>query len=290
MFPSLSFLFRFAARTLPPVALAATIVASAPVQAASTLATSTSSGPLTITVGAPTPAVVGQPVQVGFAVTNTSPDPIGPFTMGLQVSPNAKVTSTTTTGVHTCSNAGNGFTCDFLSALQPGLTMNAWNLTIVPQSAGSVTITGFVTPTLGSNAPSNSAVLVIDAVVVAQADLQMTQSASASQVSAGAPVSYTMKLKNAGPNTASSVNVTDVLPLDSVALGAAASNGAPCTISGQTISCALGDLASGSQVTLQLSASAPTITGTVTVTGTVSSPTMDPSASNNTAIASISIR
>ena len=281
---------RFAARALPPLALAATMFAWVPAQAA-TIATSTSPGPLSVTVGTSTPQIVGQSYQVGLEVTNTSADPIGPFTMGIQVSPNAKVTGTTTAGVHTCTRAGNGFACDFLSQLQPGLTMNAWSLTIVPQSAGQITITGFVQPTLGSSAPTNSAQLVVDAVVVSKADLQLTQSASTNSPVAGAPISYTAQVKNAGPDTASAVSLTDQISLDGVALGAMASNGAPCGISGQLVSCSLGDIASGSSVTVKVSALAPlTITGSSDVVATVSSSTFDPNMANNVAATTITVK
>ena len=118
-------------------------------------ATVTSASALTIGTTAALPAVVGQPITLGMSITNTTGAPIGPFSYGVDVSPNGKL-SANFPGVHVCSKPGNSFSCDFLGQLQPGLTDNAIVFTVTPKSAGTITIVASLQPILGSSAPASS--------------------------------------------------------------------------------------------------------------------------------------
>lgn len=276
-------------RVAPALALLFALVGSAPAQAAST-ASATSPGPLTVTVGtgSPLPVIVGQPIAVGLSMTNTSAAPIGPFTFGVQVGPTAKLVASFP-GVHVCAKPGNSFECTFAGLLQPGLTDNSFSFSVVPQQAGPIDITAFVAPTPGSSGPSNSVHLALPA-VAATSDLQLNQTVSTAQPNAGALMTYTFQVKNTGRQAAVGATLSDTLPGDSTALGATASNGGGCTVSGQAVSCALGDVAASSSVTVTVSATAPTLFGTYTNTGSVSSASVDANPANNADSTTIRIR
>ena len=124
--------------------------------------------------------------------------------------------------------------------------------------------------------------------IVGTADLQVTQRVSNSQPAPGAPLTYTIDVKNAGPNTALGAALSEYVGVDGTPLGATSSNGAPCSVSGQLVSCGLGDVASGSTVTVSVSALAPlSFSGTIASTAAVTSSTYDPNLTNNTASASV---
>ena len=90
---------------------------------------------------------------------------------------------------------------------------------------------------------------------------------------------YTITVTNAGPQTASNVVVTDVLPLGLSFVSATPSQG-NCTGT-STITCTLGAIANGGSATIALTVTAPTsgsFTNTATVTNT---PETDPTPANN---------
>ena len=274
------------------LALATAVSLGPTIQAQTATVTSvTSPGPLSLTVGttAPMPVVVGQAVRIGLAFTNTSTAPIGPFTYGAQVGSTAKLDAIFS-GNNTCQKAGgSSFSCTFSGRLQPGLMDNATSFSIIPQSAGTIDITALIQPTAGSSAPSNSAHLVLTAVAPSY-DLQLTQSASSGQPAAGGSLTHTFQVKNTGPQAATGTTLTDTLPGDARALGATASNGGACGVTGQTISCSLGSVAAGTSINVTVSALAPTLLGSYTNTGTVAATGPDANPANNTASTTIQIR
>jgi uncharacterized repeat protein (TIGR01451 family) len=121
-----------------------------------------------------------------------------------------------------------------------------------------------------------------------QADLGIAKTDAPDPLAPGQLLTYTLTVANAGPAAASSVMVTDTLPLSVTLALAAASQGA-CTGTA-TITCTLGTLAAGGQatVTLQVTVS-EAARGTLLNTATVGSATYDPNASNNTASASTTL-
>jgi uncharacterized repeat protein (TIGR01451 family) len=110
------------------------------------------------------------------------------------------------------------------------------------------------------------------------ADLAITQSASATTLTAGADVTYTLKVSNNGPEGAAGVTVQDTLPTDATLVSAVPSQG---TCSGSTpLKCALGTLASGTGATVTLTV-ALNQGGTNTNTASVSSDSLDLAEANN---------
>ena len=125
--------------------------------------------------------------------------------------------------------------------------------------------------------------------VTPNADVTVTKAASKDRVAAGEGVTYTLTVVNNGPSVADAVTVADTLPADVVPVTATSSAGT-CTVAGQDVSCALGDVAPGSPVTVTITAatSPAAAPGLRDNTATVSSPT-DTTPGNNTATATVDL-
>jgi len=118
------------------------------------------------------------------------------------------------------------------------------------------------------------------------ADLAITKSASSNTVAAGTEFTFTIGVTNGGPASAFNVVVTDTLPTGLTYV----SSTDTCTAVAGTVTCKLGNIASGSSTSfdIQVSVDATVAAGsTLTNTATVKSDQQDPVASNNTASASV---
>ncbi len=166
-----------------------------------------------------------------------------------------------------------------------------------------ITIVAKVSPELDATQLSNTATVTsathdadlsnnsstVSVAPTALADIAVTKKASATSVSVGGEISYELVVTNAGPATAKGVIVTDPLP---VGLTAVQSSSTAGTCSGDaTVLCALGDLAPGANVTvdIKVSVAAAAIPGMSTNTAMVTSPTPDPDVANNSSSAAVMI-
>jgi len=104
------------------------------------------------------------------------------------------------------------------------------------------------------------------------ADLVLTMGVDFGQVSTGADLTYTIKVMNNGPESASSVVVLDTLPVG-VTLVSASSTQGTCSGSDRVV-CALGTISKGSSVAVKI-VLRPTIAGVLTNTANVTSSTPD---------------
>jgi uncharacterized repeat protein (TIGR01451 family) len=98
-------------------------------------------------------------------------------------------------------------------------------------------------------------------------------------VNVGSNLVYSLRITNLGPQSASSVTVTDALPTGVSFVSALASQGA-YTVDGALVSFALGPLASGASANLQVTGQADSA-GTTTNRAWVSTISSDPIANNN---------
>jgi uncharacterized repeat protein (TIGR01451 family) len=137
--------------------------------------------------------------------------------------------------------------------------------------------------------PSGIAILaalgaLLPATAFAPADLSVTKSDSADPVTEGDPLRYSIEVQNAGPDDATNVVVTDDLPKELELVGVTPSQGGPCAIAGNKVTCSLGTVPSLGNATVIIdvvAAKAKTITNTAAVSSDVS----DPQATNNEASA-----
>src|SRR5206468_2473171 len=132
--------------------------------------------------------------------------------------------------------------------------------------------------------PSNNTSATVQTTVVpvvppSRADLSITKTGPTS-VSASSTITYTLSVSNAGPDTASTVSVSDVLP-PGVTLISASGSGWSCGGS-STVTCILPSLASGAASSIGISVRAPVEGTTLLNSASVSSTTGDPNTANNT--------
>ncbi len=120
--------------------------------------------------------------------------------------------------------------------------------------------------------------------VIADADVSITKSATApSPLVIGSPVSYTLTASNAGPGSASTVVVTDVLPSN---LTYVSTTCAGAMAAGQTFTWNVGTLANGANVACNIVTSVNAF-GPISNTANITSSTGDPSSANNSGNATL---
>lgn len=114
-------------------------------------------------------------------------------------------------------------------------------------------------------------------------DLRIAKRTVTSPVRAGLPVTYQIQVTNMGPSRATGVTVADVLPA-ALSGATASSDSGTCTVTGQTVGCAVGVLAVGATATVSVTANvSPDALRELTNTATVSSVSLDPNPGNNQA-------
>lgn len=234
------------------------------------------------------------PVNVGQQVTYTATaayDPNVGLTdpaTGVQVVFTVPAGMTFTSAGAGCSGSG-PVTCS-IGDLAAGATANV-TMTLTAAQAGAGT-TPSVGATVSATAPSPDSDPSNDSDTEATtinpaADLALTKTASPTTSFAGQDVTFTVTASNAGPSAAANVVVTDTLPAGFTFK----SSSSGCTAAGQTVTCpATASLSSGTNVVHNIVATvAPTATGSLQNTASVTSPTFDPVAANNTATATVAI-
>src|SRR5206468_4174469 len=123
---------------------------------------------------------------------------------------------------------------------------------------------------------------VVPVVPPSRADLSITKTGPTS-VSASSTITYTLSVSNAGPDTASTVSVSDILPAGATLLSASGS-GWSCS-GATTVTCTLPSLAVGAAPNIVISVTAPSAGGSISNQASVSSATSDMNTANNTSAA-----
>ncbi len=114
----------------------------------------------------------------------------------------------------------------------------------------------------------------------AEPDLTATLTDSADPASLGDVYSYTLTIDNAGNADATSVQASTTLSGAAHAVKAASASQGSCTVTGSTVSCALGTLAASGQATVTIAVE-PGATGTIAAGSTVSAAEADSNTSDN---------
>jgi len=182
-----------------------------------------------------------------------------------------------------CANAAGTVTCN-LASIKAGGSATV-TITVTPTSGGAITNTATVAGNEADPSTANNTA-VATTTVVASADLSLSKTVSTGKPSVGSPLVYKLTVKNAGPSTAHGVTVVDTLPA-SVTFGSAP---AGCTNSGGTVTCAVGDLASGSSATLTITVT-PQAAGSITNSASVSATSPnDPNPRDNSASVTTNVK
>ncbi len=121
--------------------------------------------------------------------------------------------------------------------------------------------------------------------VEALADLEITKSVAPAEVRLDEQITFTMRVTNHGPSTATGVVVTDALPAGVTFVSATGDSGS-CADTAGTVTCTIPSLPAGATATITI---VTTRTGPapITNTATVDGAERDPDESNNTATASL---
>lgn len=117
------------------------------------------------------------------------------------------------------------------------------------------------------------------------ADLSLTKSGAPDPVPPGATLTYTLTVANNGPDTATGVTLTDILPSSVTFISASAG----CSEAGSVVTCDLGSLASGSDATVVIAVTTPSDIGMLSNTATVTANEEDPDPGNNSAVATTTV-
>jgi uncharacterized repeat protein (TIGR01451 family)/fimbrial isopeptide formation D2 family protein len=184
-----------------------------------------------------------------------------------------------------CSAEGQEVTCA-LGALAVGAHAS-FELVTQATAPGKHLNSASVTSAAEDLEPANNSAQA-EVEVLPTADLQLQKTAAPAFVKAGGEVTYTLTVKNAGPDSAANVVLSDPLPSGETLLRSPAG----CTQIGQTVSCALsGELASDETQTVELTVRMEVALAEHAVTNTaeVTSATFDPELANNTATAEIQV-
>jgi uncharacterized repeat protein (TIGR01451 family) len=125
--------------------------------------------------------------------------------------------------------------------------------------------------------------------VIRTADLSIDKSISANPALIGGTVDWVLVVSNHGPDTATNVVISDVLPAEFTVASVSAS-GVSCTNTTQTVQCTTATLANGATVSVTVTANViGPISALVTNTATVGSGSADPILTDNTDSASVPV-
>lgn len=122
---------------------------------------------------------------------------------------------------------------------------------------------------------------------VAHANLSITSTVAPSPVTEGAPMTYTYKVRNNGPNTATDVVLSNVLPAEVSFVSATTAHGS-CTQVAGVVTCALGILPNAATATASIIVT-PEVAGPLCSTATVSAAEADPVPTNDTDITCVTV-
>jgi uncharacterized repeat protein (TIGR01451 family) len=215
-------------------------------------------------------------------------------------------TGTLTSGVWSCTFAGQAVTC----TATPNIAINATssitlpvNVTVAAVAAGSGPSANVINnasgagggdPFNGGTAPTPGAsCTTLDpatpghcgtatTTVNALANITIVKSqATPNPVVPGNGVSWTITVTNNGPSEATAVTASDTVPGTVTGLALSGTNAGSCSIAAQVVSCSFGVLANADSRTFTISGTlAATFTGTLANTATAATTTTDPSTPN----------
>lgn len=121
------------------------------------------------------------------------------------------------------------------------------------------------------------------------ANLALTNTDSPDPVVINQSLVYTLGVSNGGPNTATSLILTDTLPTG-VVYQSATGTGWSCSQAAGVVTCTNPTLANGANSGVAITVTAPATAGTITNTATVTSAATDPTLANNTATATTTVQ
>jgi fimbrial isopeptide formation D2 family protein/uncharacterized repeat protein (TIGR01451 family) len=219
----------------------------------------------------------GPGIATDVQIADILPDAID--LTSVQITPNGSGTCSRSGSAVTCIWTGSTLNAESRSVVIGANTKASWaGLDATDRNAVNVGKTFSLTDDPDrSNNTDAATVIVTDA-----ADLQVT-AAGPAEITAGGTSTVTFTTVNNGPSTAAGSTLTITIPAGLAPISAPAG----CTIAGQTVTCALGDVANGATITTPIGVqAAPNVVSIESLaTATVSSTTADHQPQNNADVA-----
>lgn len=164
--------------------------------------------------------------------------------------------------------------------------------TLSPSATGTLSNTATVTAPGGLNDPDPANNSATDTnTLEAEADLSVTKTDSPDPVAPNATITYAISVANAGPSDASTVVLTDILPVGTTFASLVQDSGpvficvAPAPSTSGTVTCTIATLASGGSAafTLVVNVAGGAAGSTITNTASIATATLDDNAVNDSA-------
>jgi uncharacterized repeat protein (TIGR01451 family) len=280
-----------------PTTFPFSLVASLLLAAAATPAAAQPQADLGVTkAGTPDPVLAGSNLTYTLTVTNDGPDAAMDVTLTDVLPANATLVSFTAPAGWTVTTLAAGGT-GTVTAISPSLASAATrSFTLVVNVNPETSVGGMITntATIGSSTtdpdPGNNSATETTEVRSPQADLAVTKAGFPNPVAAGGNITYTVAITNAGPDAASHVTLTDVLPTGTTLVSFAAPAGwtvtTPPAGGSGTVTASNASLAgvtvSGFTLVVGVQVGTP-IGAVIANTASVASSTPDPDPGNNSA-------
>ncbi|PYN02660.1 MAG: hypothetical protein DME07_09285, partial [Candidatus Rokuibacteriota bacterium] len=258
--------------------------------ATTTVTVTTTSADLSIAkTDAPDPVSAGATLTYTLTVSNAGPSTAAaPISVTDSLPPGVTFQGASGAG-WTCSGTNTSVACTRASTLPPGAAPPITILVTAPNEGSTITNTASVSSSTSDPDASNNTATA-STTVIGSADLSITKTDAPDPVAAGAALTYTLTVSNAGPSTAAApISVTDSLP-PGVTFQGASGAGWTCSGTNTSVACTRAStLPPGAAPPITILVTAPNEGGTITNTASVSSSTSDPDSSNNTATASTTV-
>ncbi len=229
----------------------------------------------------PSPAVPGAGIVYTLNVANAGPAAADNVVLTDPLSSELTVVSVTSTA-GSCTVAG-AVSCSLGTLANGGTAAVTVNATVSPTALVPLVNTATVDSTTPDpNDANNSASTVTD--LAPSADLSIIKSVSPTTPTPGGPATFTLTVNNAGPSAAQGVVVTD--PIQSgLTIGSVTTGLGTCAVQPDQVQCQLGTLgpASGTTITISTTLASLFPANTLSNSAVVSSDTADPDAAANEA-------
>ncbi|MFO7603529.1 MAG: CFI-box-CTERM domain-containing protein [Gammaproteobacteria bacterium] len=231
------------------------------------------------------PVDAGSTVSYSVTVTNNGPDSAAQTTLSVFL-PETSGYVSASASQGSCRHS-NGVLICVIGSLASAATATVSVSVSAPTQGGSAVLAAAVTSITTDGNASNNRISETTS-VTGTADLRLALSSSPEPVISTQVVTFSASISNNGPSHASDVVATLQLPAEASFNSATPSQGS-CSLSGLTLSCALGSINSGASATIGISMTTGNV-GSLSLSGSVTSSVQDPDAANNSAVTYSSVQ
>jgi uncharacterized repeat protein (TIGR01451 family) len=228
----------------------------------------------------PDPVRVNSDLRYTVTVTNNGPSAADSVRV-IDIVPATATVQTVTPSAGTCGQSPGTVSCD-IGTLLPAASATI-DMVVRPNVQGTI-VNGVQTGADVFDRVTANNFTSLATVVTIGADLELNIVDSPDPVVLGGGITYTISVRNNGPEPATGVTLSDTLP-PTVGFIAASTSAGACNEANGTVTCNIGTLNPGDTATVTVVVSA-NAAGPVNNAPTVSANESDPDTTNNTAVTS----